>query len=58
MSHNHDSLWFTAYEQDKPLVTHVKTLNAARKLAITSNNKYLTTTVRPSPSLPPYSTAT
>lgn len=42
-------LWLSGYIQDKPLVTHVKILNAARRAAITANSGYLTTPVRPFP---------
>lgn len=40
------SLWLSGYVEDKPLVTHVKTLNAARKAAIAANSNFLTTAVR------------
>lgn len=39
------SLWLSGYVEDKPLVTHVKTLNAARKAAIAANSSFLTTAV-------------
>ncbi|KIK65914.1 glycoside hydrolase family 13 protein [Collybiopsis luxurians FD-317 M1] len=38
------SLWSSGFNTDnKPLLTHVKTLNAARKQAISSNSNFLTT---------------
>lgn len=40
-------LWLSGYAQDKDLVQHIKTLNGARKAAITANNNFLSTTVRP-----------
>lgn len=40
------SLWLSGYGEDKPLVTHVKTLNAARKAAATANKDFYTTSVR------------
>jgi hypothetical protein len=40
------SLWFTAYQQDKPLVKLLQSLNAARKQAIASSPDFLTTAVR------------
>ncbi|KAI0753795.1 glycoside hydrolase family 13 protein [Fomes fomentarius] len=46
---NREALWLSGYIQDKPLVTHVKILNAARRAAITANSSYLTTPVRPFP---------
>ena len=39
------SLWLSGYQEDKPLVTHVKTLNAARKAAATANKDFYTTPV-------------
>jgi hypothetical protein len=38
-------LWPTAFDTKKPLVEHVKALNAARKAAISSNDKFLSTPV-------------
>ncbi|KAA1469760.1 glycoside hydrolase family 13 protein [Dentipellis sp. KUC8613] len=35
---NREALWLSAYQQEKPLVGHFKTLNAARKAAIKSSN--------------------
>ncbi|KAI0365853.1 glycoside hydrolase family 13 protein [Pilatotrama ljubarskyi] len=43
---NREALWLSGYVEDKPLVTHVKTLNAARKAAIAANSDYLTTAVK------------
>lgn len=41
------SLWPTGFEtSNKPLVTHVTTLNAARKAAAAANSSFLTTPVR------------
>ncbi|TFK64230.1 glycoside hydrolase family 13 protein [Pluteus cervinus] len=40
---NREALWFTAYQTQKPLVSHVTSLNAARKAAISSNKNFLTT---------------
>ena len=40
------SLWFTAYQQEKPLVQHIRLLNAARKEAIEFSPGFLTTQVR------------
>ncbi|KAI0691609.1 alpha-amylase [Earliella scabrosa] len=40
---NREALWLSGYDQDKPLVTHVKILNAARRASIAANSKYLTT---------------
>lgn len=43
----HCSLWPTGFEtSNKPLVTHVTTLNAARKAAAAANSSFLTTPVR------------
>ncbi len=39
-------LWYSGYIEDKPLVTHVKILNEARRLAIAANTSFLTTAVR------------
>jgi alpha-amylase len=43
---NREALWLSAYATEKPLVSHVKSLNAARKAAITTNNKFLTTPMK------------
>jgi hypothetical protein len=44
------SLWPTAFQMsNKPLVTHVTTLNAVRKAAAAANSSFLTTPVRLSP---------
>jgi alpha-amylase len=41
---NREALWLSSYTTDnKPLLTHVTTLNAARKQAISSNSNFLTT---------------
>ncbi|KAJ3720226.1 GH13 alpha-amylase precursor [Lentinula guzmanii] len=41
---NREALWLSGFNTDnKPLVTHVKTLNAARKQAISYNSSFLTT---------------
>ncbi|KAJ7159673.1 glycoside hydrolase family 13 protein [Mycena filopes] len=39
---NREALWLSGYMMDKPLVAHVKALNAARKLAIAKNPDFLT----------------
>jgi len=39
-------LWFTAYEEEKPLFRLLKSLNAARKQAIASSPEFLTTAVQ------------
>ncbi|KAI0042477.1 glycoside hydrolase family 13 protein [Auriscalpium vulgare] len=43
---NREALWFAAYQQDKPLVQHYKTLNLARKEAITGTPSFLTTPMK------------
>ncbi|KAF5385548.1 hypothetical protein D9757_006764 [Collybiopsis confluens] len=41
---NREALWSSGFNEDnKPLLTHVKTLNAARKQAISANSNFLTT---------------
>ncbi|KAJ3875382.1 GH13 alpha-amylase precursor [Lentinula edodes] len=41
---NREALWLSGFNtENKPLVTHVKTLNAARKQAISYNSSFLTT---------------
>ena len=40
------SLWFTAFQQEKPLVQQIRLLNAARKEAINHSPGFLTTPVR------------
>ncbi|RDX40957.1 glycoside hydrolase family 13 protein [Lentinus brumalis] len=40
---NREALWYSGYIEDKPLVTHVKILNEARRLAIAANTSFLTT---------------
>ncbi|KAI8992740.1 glycoside hydrolase family 13 protein [Trametes punicea] len=47
---NREALWLSGYVEDKPLVHHVKTLNAARKAAIEANSNYLTTAAKFLPS--------
>ncbi|KAG5652837.1 hypothetical protein H0H81_003461, partial [Sphagnurus paluster] len=37
---NRESLWQTSYDTSKPLVGHVKSLNAARKAAMNANSNY------------------
>lgn len=44
---NREALWPSGYEEDKDLVTHVKTLVAARKLAAAANSNFHSTAVRP-----------
>lgn len=44
---NREALWSSGYEEDKDLVTHVKTLVAARKLAAAANSNFHSTAVRP-----------
>ncbi|TFK84800.1 glycoside hydrolase family 13 protein [Polyporus arcularius HHB13444] len=40
---NREALWYSGYVvEDKPLVTHVRTLNAARRLAAAANSSFLT----------------
>ncbi|KZT66206.1 glycoside hydrolase family 13 protein [Daedalea quercina L-15889] len=36
--YNREALWLSGYEEDEPLVIHVRSLNAARKAAIGWNN--------------------
>ncbi|KAF7302332.1 Glycoside hydrolase family 13 protein [Mycena chlorophos] len=38
---NREALWLSGYATDKPLVAHVTSLNAARKMAIASNKTFL-----------------
>ncbi|KAJ6605370.1 alpha-amylase [Mycena vulgaris] len=38
---NREALWLSGYETNKPLITHVKALNAVRKLAIAANASFL-----------------
>ncbi|KAH9926592.1 alpha-amylase [Epithele typhae] len=40
---NREALWLSSYFTDKPLVTHVKALNGARKAAIAANGNFLST---------------
>ncbi|KAI0301148.1 glycoside hydrolase family 13 protein [Multifurca ochricompacta] len=44
--YNREALWFTAYQQDKPLVQHIKIMNAARKEAIEFSPSFLTTPMK------------
>ncbi|KAF9021065.1 glycoside hydrolase family 13 protein [Hymenopellis radicata] len=41
--YNREALWFSGYETSKPLVEHVTSLNAARKLAISVNKDFTST---------------
>ncbi|KAH9837566.1 glycoside hydrolase superfamily [Rhodofomes roseus] len=43
--YNREALWLSGYEEDKPLVQHVRILNAARKAAIAASSSYLSTAV-------------
>ncbi|KAJ7473969.1 glycoside hydrolase family 13 protein [Mycena latifolia] len=43
---NREALWLSGYETNKPLVAHVKALNAVRKLAVAANASFLTGGVR------------
>ncbi|KAF8653556.1 hypothetical protein AX16_003893 [Volvariella volvacea WC 439] len=44
---NREALWFTSYQtSDKPLVSHIKSLNGARKAASSANRDFLTTAAR------------
>ncbi|KAI0945835.1 hypothetical protein AcV7_009966 [Taiwanofungus camphoratus] len=43
---NREALWLSGYVEDKPLVNHVKSLNAARKAAIAANSSFLTTPLK------------
>ncbi|KAI0721448.1 glycoside hydrolase superfamily [Fomitopsis betulina] len=42
---NREALWLSGYEEDKPLVQHVRILNAARKAAIAASSSFLSTAV-------------
>ncbi|KAF9011502.1 glycoside hydrolase [Hymenopellis radicata] len=42
-SYNREALWFSGYETSQPLVEHVTSLNAARKLAISVNKEFTST---------------
>ncbi|KAI0264018.1 glycoside hydrolase family 13 protein [Gloeopeniophorella convolvens] len=44
--YNREALWFTAYQQEKPLVQHLRTLNAARKEAIEGSPDFVTTPMK------------
>lgn len=39
-------LWLSGYEESKPLVTHVQTLNAARKAAALTNTAFYSTPLK------------
>ncbi|OSX57019.1 glycoside hydrolase family 13 protein [Postia placenta MAD-698-R-SB12] len=41
--YNREALWLSGYEEDKPLVIHVRMLNAARKAAVASSGNFLST---------------
>ncbi|GBE87192.1 Alpha-amylase A type-3 [Sparassis crispa] len=44
---NREALWLSGYVEDnKPLLTHVKTLNAVRKMAAAANSSFLTTAAK------------
>jgi len=43
---NREALWLSGYDTNKSLVSHVKSLNAARKTAIAANKQFLTTQVK------------
>ncbi|KAI0640874.1 glycoside hydrolase family 13 protein [Trametes meyenii] len=43
---NREALWLSGYVEDKPLVKHVKALNAARKTAIAANSNFVTTATK------------
>ncbi|KAI0070668.1 glycoside hydrolase family 13 protein [Panus rudis PR-1116 ss-1] len=43
---NREALWLSGYGEDKPLVQHVKTLNAARKAAATANKDFYTSSLK------------
>ncbi|CCM00545.1 uncharacterized protein FIBRA_02579 [Fibroporia radiculosa] len=43
---NREALWLSGYEENKPLVVHVRTLNAARKAAIKANGQFIDTTLK------------
>ncbi|KAI0250972.1 glycoside hydrolase family 13 protein [Lactifluus subvellereus] len=44
--YNREALWFAAYQQEKPLVQHIKLMNAARKEAIEYSPDFLTTPMK------------
>jgi len=44
--YNREALWFTAYQQEKPLFQHIKLMNAARKEAIEYSSDFLTTPMK------------
>lgn len=44
--YNREALWFTAYQQEKPLVQHIRLMNAARKGAIEYSPAFLTTPMK------------
>ncbi|CAL1697820.1 unnamed protein product [Somion occarium] len=43
---NREALWLSGYGEDKPLVQHVKTLNAARKAAASTNKDFYTSSLK------------
>ncbi|KAJ7088431.1 GH13 alpha-amylase precursor, partial [Mycena belliarum] len=43
---NREALWLSGFETNKPLVAHVRSLNAARKLAIAANDSFLSGAAR------------
>ncbi|KAF8469430.1 glycoside hydrolase family 13 protein [Russula ochroleuca] len=44
--YNREALWFTAYQQEKSLVQHIRLMNAARKEAIEYSAAFLTTPMK------------
>ncbi|SJL07387.1 related to alpha-amylase [Armillaria ostoyae] len=40
---NREALWFSGYQEDKDLVTHIKAVNTARQLAVNASSSFLTT---------------
>ncbi|KAH9999621.1 glycoside hydrolase family 13 protein [Russula compacta] len=44
--YNREALWLAAFHQEKPLVQHFKTMNAARKEAIENSPVFLTTQMK------------
>ncbi|KAI9463807.1 glycoside hydrolase family 13 protein [Russula earlei] len=44
--YNREALWFTAYQEEKPLFQHFRSLNTARKEAIEFSTDFLTTPMK------------
>ncbi|KAH9980022.1 glycoside hydrolase family 13 protein [Lactifluus volemus] len=44
--YNREALWFSAYQQEKPLIQHIRLMNAARKQAIEYSPEFLTTPMK------------